>query len=133
MGLEQTMIVAGFGYRKGVSPEDIAMALEAALQGTRTSHDQVSLMAFPALKEDKAMIALASSRRVPWQPVLQCDLEAASEWTLTRSERAKGALNVHCVAEAAALAAAGRGARLLAPRVAVGSVTCALAARDPNT
>jgi len=34
---------------------------------------------------------------------------------------------VHSVAEAAALAAAGPGARLLAPRVAVGPVTCALA------
>jgi cobalt-precorrin 5A hydrolase len=37
------------------------------------------------------------------------------------------AMNVHSVAEAAALAAAGPGARLLAPRLAVGPVTCALA------
>jgi len=127
------MIVAGFGYRKGVSPEDIERALEAALLGTRTSPDQLSLMAFPALKWNEAMSALASSRKVPLQAVSQCDLEAASERTLTRSERAKTALNVDCVAEAAALAAAGCGAHLLAPRIAVGSVTCALAARDPNT
>jgi cobalt-precorrin 5A hydrolase len=39
-------------------------------------------------------------------------------------------LNVGSVSEAAALAAAGPTARLLAPRLALGPVTCALAIRE---
>jgi cobalt-precorrin 5A hydrolase len=57
-------------------------------------------------------------------------LEAANPRTLTRSTRSMAAMNVHSVAEAAALAAAGPNARLLAPRIAVGPVTCALAEGD---
>ena len=59
--------------------------------------------------------------------IAQNALEAADARTLTRSARSMDTFNVHSVAEAAALAAAGPGARLLAPRVAVGPVTCALA------
>jgi len=40
------------------------------------------------------------------------------------------AMSVHSVAEAAALAAAGPNAHLLATRVAVGPVTCALAEEE---
>ena len=57
-------------------------------------------------------------------------LEEADLRTVTRSARSMDTLNVRSVAEAAALAAAGPNSRLLAPRVVVGPVTCALAAGD---
>jgi hypothetical protein len=59
--------------------------------------------------------------------ISQSDLEAANAATLTHSEHSMAAMNVHSVAEAAALAGAGPASRLLGPRVAVGPVTCALA------
>jgi cobalt-precorrin 5A hydrolase len=42
-------------------------------------------------------------------------------------------MNVHSVAEAAALAAAGPTSRLLGPRIAIGPVTCALACALADT
>jgi cobalt-precorrin 5A hydrolase len=52
---------------------------------------------------------------------------AAVVGMLTHSELSQARAGVPSVSEAAALAAAGAGARLLGPRIAVGPVTCALA------
>jgi cobalt-precorrin 5A hydrolase len=46
---------------------------------------------------------------------------------LTRSARAQAEVGLSCVAEAAALAGAGPGSRLVLPRIARGGVTCAVA------
>jgi cobalt-precorrin 5A hydrolase len=47
--------------------------------------------------------------------------------TLSHSEASLSAAGTPSVSEAAALAAAGEGARLAGPRIAVGPVTCAIA------
>jgi len=59
--------------------------------------------------------------------VPQIDLESAATHTITNSERVRQHTGVPSVAEAAALAAGGPSARLLAPRMVVGPATCALA------
>jgi cobalt-precorrin 5A hydrolase len=67
---------------------------------------------------------------VPLLAIAQEALEAANPATVTRSEHSMAAMNVHSVAEAAALAGAnakGMNPRLLQPRIIVGPVTCALA------
>jgi cobalt-precorrin 5A hydrolase len=64
---------------------------------------------------------------VPLLPVPQRDLEDAASGTRTKSERVLALLGVPSLAETAALAAAGPTARLLVSRIAIGSVTCALA------
>jgi cobalt-precorrin 5A hydrolase len=64
---------------------------------------------------------------VPLLVVPQRDLEAAGARTVTKSARVVALAGVPSVAEAAALAAGGPRARLIAPRVAVGPATCALA------
>jgi cobalt-precorrin 5A hydrolase len=56
------------------------------------------------------------------------ELEAAGVRTATRSERVVALMGVPSLAEAAALAAGGSTARLLAARIAIGPATCALAA-----
>jgi cobalt-precorrin 5A hydrolase len=53
--------------------------------------------------------------------------EGAALRTLTHSALSQTLAGVHSVSEAAAMAAAGKGARLLGPRIVVGPVTCALA------
>ena len=128
MDLGEAVIVAGVGCRKAISAAQVESAIEAALLHNRLSGRVLERIAVPAVKGTEAgIVAAAAARGVPLVLVAQNALEAADARTVTRSARSMDTFNVHSVAEAAALAAAGPGARLLAPRVAVGPVTCALA------
>ena len=53
--------------------------------------------------------------------------DAGEDLSVTRSAASVRALGVGSASEAAALAVAGEGARLLGPRLVVGRVTCAVA------
>ena len=125
------MIAAGIGCRKAISATEVEAALQAALAAAMQSNclvGRLSLIAAPAVKGTEAgLVAAAAARGVPLRLIPQPMLEAANSRTLTHSAQSMAAMNVHSVAEAAALAAAGPNARLLAPRIAVGPVTCALA------
>jgi cobalt-precorrin 5A hydrolase len=132
---EALMIVAGIGCRLGATAEEVNAALTAAMvvagQVSRPTSQQaltLSRIATAAAKGEEPGIKAAAARRgIPLVLISQVDLEANSLKTLTRSSHSMQAMNVHSVAEAAALAAAGQGSRLLGPRIAVGPVTCALA------
>ena len=122
------MIAAGIGCRKAISAAQVEAALAAAMQRNSLADWRLSLIAAPAVKGTEAgLLAAAAARGVLLTLIPQQMLEAANPRTLTRSARSMAAMNVNSVAEAAALAAAGPNARLLAPRIAVGPVTCALA------
>jgi cobalt-precorrin 5A hydrolase len=129
MELGQTMIVAGIGCRRGVSAQDVLAAIKAASAC-------VQLIAIPASKQgERGILEAAKSLGVGVTLIAQADLENANARTLTRSARSLAGMNVHSVSEAAALAAAaaaGSSSRLLAPRIALGPVTCALAESEPN-
>jgi len=125
------MIVAGIGCRKGASANEIGAAITAALSRAGLRHDALGLIAAPALKRDEPGIAAAATDLgVPLVLVPQADLEAAGSRTTTRSARVVALMGVPSAAEAAALAAGGPAARLLAPRIAVGPATCALATNE---
>ena len=122
------MIVAGIGCRRGVSAAEVQAAIEAAFAGDAFVGRRPDLLAAPAAKEREQGIhraAAALGLRLMW--ISQTALQAASPRTRTRSLRSMAAMNVHSVAEASALAAAGPGARLVVERLALGPVTCALA------
>ena len=122
------MIVAGVGCKAGASAREIEAAIGAALSQARVESASLGLIATSAAKaEEVGLSAAAKDRGLKIVFVPQVDLEAASSRTLTRSDRVLAATGVPSLSEAAALAAAGPGARLLAPRVAVGPATCALA------
>ena len=128
MDLGEAVIVAGVGCRKAISAAQVESAIDSALLHNGLAAHQLERIAVPAVKGAEAgIVAAAAARGVPLMLITQNALEAADVHTLTRSTRSMDTLNVHSVAEAAALAAAGPGARLLAPRIAVGPVTCALA------
>jgi cobalt-precorrin 5A hydrolase len=128
MDLGEAVIVAGVGCRRAISAAQVESAIEAALLHNRLADHQLKVIAVPAMKGTEAgIVAAAAARGVPLMLVAQNALEAASSRTLTRSARSMAMMNVHSIAEAAALAGAGPNARLLAPRVAIGPVTCALA------
>jgi cobalt-precorrin 5A hydrolase len=128
MGLDKTMIVAGVGCRKGTTAVEIEAAITAALARAGLGIAAVDAVATSAAKAgEPGVAAAASSIGVPLVLVTLDDLAAAGARAATRSERVLALTGVPSVAEAAALAAGGPAARLIAPRVAVGPATCALA------
>src|SRR5580693_663900 len=128
MDLDRTMIVAGVGCRKGAQAADIEAAIAAAFARAGLAATQLCLIATSAAKGGEPGIAAAASAiGVPLVLIPQHDLAAAGARTVTTSERVVALVGVPSLAEAAALAAGGPAARLIAPRVAVGPATCALA------
>ena len=103
------VIVAGFGFRASA---DVA-ALEAALASAQRGLPRVTALAVP---DDKYALAaaLAGALRLPLIRVDPVALRAALP--ATRSAASLAARGTGSVAEAAALAAAGPGARLLTHR-----------------
>jgi cobalt-precorrin 5A hydrolase len=122
------MIVAGVGCRKGASAEAIAAAINDSLARAGILPDRLSAIATITAKRGESGLAEAADMMgVPLIVVEQLALAAAGPRTVTHSQHALAFAGVPSVAEAAALAAAGPGARLLVPRIVVGAVTCALA------
>ena len=115
------MIVAGFGFRSGASLAALQDALTRA--GGETGVTHLATLSTKAGGLEPLARALAL-------PILA--LEASTlrgQLTLTRSERVEALFGTGSVAEAAALAAAGPGARLRGPRAVSedGMATAAIA------
>ena len=128
MGLDQAMIVAGVGCRAGASAREIEAAIAAALARAGLAAGALGMIATSFAKGNEPGIAAAASGRgVKFVVVPQAEFEAAGARAVTRSERVLALTGVPSVSEAAALAAGGPASRLIAPRVAVGPATCALA------
>ena len=128
MGLDQAMIVAGIGCRKGAAAAEIEAVVAAALLQAGLAAPALSAIATSVAKAgEPGITAAAAALGVPLLVVQQGELEAAGPRTLTASARVVAVTGVPSLAEAAALAAGGASAQLLGPRVAVGPATCALA------
>ena len=122
------MIVAGVGCRTGASAREVEAAIAAALDRAGVAEGKLGMIATSAAKAgEPGIVAAASERGVKFVVVPQGEFEAAGARVVTHSERVLKLTGVPSVSEAAALAAGGPGARLIAPRVAVGPATCALA------
>jgi cobalt-precorrin 5A hydrolase len=131
MGMDQAMIVAGVGCRAGASTREVEAAIAAALDGAGLASGALGMIATSYAKASEPGIAAAASERgVKFVVVQRAEFEAAGLRAVTRSERVLALTGVPSVAEAAALAAGGPAARLIAPRVAVGAATCALATTE---
>jgi cobalt-precorrin 5A hydrolase len=131
MDLDQAMIVAGIGCRKDAPAADIEAAIGEALRRAGCSQDMLSALATHANKgEETGLAEVALSYGLPLIFVAQGDLEAAAARCKTHSDRVMAETGLPSVAEAAALAAAGEDSRLLLPRIAVATATCALASDE---
>jgi cobalt-precorrin 5A hydrolase len=129
--VDEAMIVAGVGCRKGAPASDVEAALSAALARAGIASGALDGIATLAAKNEEAGIAAAAARLgVAVILVSDEELHAAGGRTQTRSKRVLALTGVPSVAEAAALAAAGPSARLIGPRLVVGAATCALASSD---
>ena len=128
MGMGEAMIIAGVGCRKGATAAAVEAAIDTALSHVGRGADALALIATSAAKgKELGIMDTAVRLGVPLILVGQRELQAAGQRAETQSERVMGLTGVPSLAEAAALAAAGSGAKLLARRIAVGPATCALA------
>jgi cobalt-precorrin 5A hydrolase len=128
MAMGEAVIVAGVGCRRGAAAAEIGAAISAALERCGLAAEALTLIATSTAKGTEPGIqGAASALGVPMVLVEQRALEDAGERTATKSQRVLLRTGVPSLAEAAALAAAGPAARLIAQRVAVGGATCALA------
>ena len=113
------MIVAGFGFRAGATPGSLSDALArtgVAPDALATVADKAATPAFVDFADGRPVRSIA--------PAALTRIATATESAPSRAARGTGS-----VAEAAALAAAGPGARLLMPRTVSGDrmATCAIA------
>lgn len=119
---------AGLGFRSGAT----LAALREALARAEALSGPASLLAtLPAKAADPALAALAAERGLPIRAA-----KVAGIATPTRSPRIEAMHGTGSVAEAAALAAAGPGARIAVARLSSSDAmaTCAIAeAQGPQT
>jgi len=123
------MIAAGVGCRRGASAPDIETAIRAALARANIAADALDVIAtIEAKRTEPGILAAAETFGVSVVIVTEHELALAGDRVETHSDRVLTLTGVGSVAEAAALAAAGPSARLIAPRRAIGAATCAIAA-----
>lgn len=115
------MIAAGIGFRAGAGVASLRNALAKAGGGAQI------LCTVADKSEAAAFLELARELDLPTRAIARESL--AAQQVLTHSSRVKNLFGTGSLAEAAALAGAGPGARLLGPRVTSddGKATAALA------
>lgn len=121
-------LVAGIGFRKEAAPAEIEALIRQAMAGIGAEPESLRMIATaldrcrdPALCEAAAAFALTPTG-FDAAALAACDDRAP-----TRSERILASRGVGSLSETAALAGAGQDGQLAGPRIASGSVTCALA------
>lgn len=116
------MRVAGFGFRAAATVKSLQDALESA------GGESIAAIATPSDKAgSEAIRSLASALSLPVIEIHKEAMQAVA--TLTHSEKVHEKRGTGSVAEACALVAAGRNARLCSPRVISKDrlATCAIA------
>lgn len=121
------MLACGIGCRKGTPADDIETAISAARTALGCT-DEIGVIATEASKLHEPGLREAARRLgVTLVAYSAAELRAVSDAVLTTSEAALLRKGTPSVAEAAALLAGGDHARLLGPRWANATTTCALA------
>ena len=121
------MIVAGFGFRASASEESLRSAFDLATANQPPDQVVTALATASDKAQAASLAALAQTLALPVHPIDDAAIRAAT--TLTQSPRVQSERGTGSLAEAAALSAAGPGARLISPRhiSADRQATCAVA------
>jgi cobalt-precorrin 5A hydrolase len=130
MAADETMsrfVAIGVGCRAGVKGEAIAALARRALAELQAPAGERRLFTLAAKAGEPGLIEAAHLIGAPLTPLPLEALKAEAERILTPSTPAQSRFGVPNVAEAAALAGAGAGGRLLGPRLAADGATCAVA------
>ncbi|MBM6592904.1 cobalamin biosynthesis protein [Microvirga pudoricolor] len=130
---DEAMIVAGLGFRHGVTADEIVDLVERALHLASLARSDLAALAtieersgepgYRLAAEHMSLTPLAADRN---------GLDRVASFVETHSQRVRDRYGVGSVAEAAALACAGDHPRLILKRIASDRVTCALARGDAS-
>lgn len=125
------MIVAGVGSRRGTEADELERVVRMALDMFRVPPERLEAIATES-ERATAPAFLEAARRLSVK-LMACtveDLDRVAGRVLTPSKLVLETKGVPSIAEASALVAAGRNARLLGTRVATAGATCAIAIGD---
>jgi cobalt-precorrin 5A hydrolase len=126
--MDQAMIVAGIGCRRGAEARDVEAAIRATLARAGVEAADLKAIATGSTKATEPGIAATAAKLgLNVMAIAEAELKAAGARVMTRSDRVLALTGVPSLAEAAALAAAGPSSQLIASRLVVGAATCALA------
>lgn len=120
------MIVAGIGFNTSATPKSLARAVEAAMQAAGVARLD-ALASAHAKATAQPLQDFAAARALPLLAV-----DVAGVVTPTQSPRVQALFGTGSLAEAAAIAAAGPNARLIAGKTPspCGRATCAIAVSE---
>ena len=123
------MIAIGIGCRRGASQAAITTMIERAraLALAQRLGESVRLFSIEAKSGEAGLVGAAQAMGLPLEFLPAGALRAVEDKIATPSPQAKAALGVASVSEAAALAGAGRDARLVVKRMIGDGVACAVA------
>jgi cobalt-precorrin 5A hydrolase len=123
----QPLVAIGVGCRAGVAGEAVAALVRRALAEAGAPKGEVGMFTLAAKAGEPGLIEAARLLGVALTPLPLEALEAQAERIVTPSVAARARFGAPNIAEAAALAGAGAGGRLLSPRLAADGATCAVA------
>ena len=121
------IVAIGVGCRAGVAGEAIAALARRALEEAGSPEGERRMFTLAAKADEPGLIEAARIIGIALTPLPLAALAAQAERILTPSAAAQSRFGAPNIAEAAALAGAGEGGRLLGPRLAAGGATCAIA------
>jgi cobalt-precorrin 5A hydrolase len=125
---DEAMIVAGIGLRAGASWQEIVELVSFAAASAALSLDDLDRLATLDTRATEAgFIDAAQHLKLSTIAIPAEAMVAVAGAVRTHSPRVESLHGIGSIAEASALAAAGRDARLLLRRIASARVTCALA------
>jgi cobalt-precorrin 5A hydrolase len=128
---EEAMIVAGVGSRQGTEADELERVVRMALDLFRVPVERLEALATESEKATlPAFLEAAQRLSVRLVACTITDLDRVAGQVLTPSKLVLETKGVPSIAEASALVAAGRNARLLGTRVATAGATCAIAIGD---
>jgi cobalt-precorrin 5A hydrolase len=121
------IVAIGVGCRAGVAGEAIAALARRALEEAGAPEGERRMFTLAAKSDEPGLIEAARIIGVALMALPLAALDAQAERILTPSAATQARFGAPNIAEAAALAGAGEGARLLGPRLAADGATCAIA------
>jgi cobalt-precorrin 5A hydrolase len=131
MGGDEAMIVAGLGFRHGVTSAEIVAIISHSLREASFALADLKALATVADRaEELGFIEAADQLNVPRTGIDLQMLRRAQSRVKTQSTRIMSLYGVGSIAEAAALAWAGDDAQLVLPCIKSSRVTCALAREE---
>lgn len=125
------MIVAGVGSRSIITAEELEKVVRMALGIFQLPVERLEVLATESAKAtEPAYQKAAQALSVKLMGCTVEELDRVAGQVITLSKLVLEAKGVPSIAEASALVAAGRNAKLLGTRVATQSATCAIAVGD---